>query len=155
LAALGTLSDRVARLRELAPGELSGVLDLGGNGCSQQTVDLGTLARSTTPRDICAVPGGQFGIRLRDVRRSPRALGVVDLDGRLTETIAIPNGWDWWGVARQGIVMCHEQDGLGRLRRFGGATTPLPSCPLTQDRARLLFAGAGRRTIVDEAGNRI
>ena len=156
LVALGTMSDRLARLPPVAPGELAGVLDVGGNGCSQLTIDLGTLARSGTPRDLCAAPGARFGIPLRDVRRDPQQLDVVDLDGRPSETIAVPEGWDWWGVARQGVVFCKGGvGGQGRIRRFGGATARLPSCPLTQARDGLVFAGADQKSVIDEHGRRL
>jgi hypothetical protein len=155
LASLGTMSERLARLPALAPGELHGILDIGGNGCAQETLDLATLVRTQGRRDVCAVPGAGFGIRLRDVRRNPSRLGVVDLAGRPHGTIPVPEGWDWWGVARQGVVFCRGSDGVGRLRRFRGGSTPLPSCPLTQGRQGLLFRGPGKRSIVDEAGHRL
>src|SRR5262245_12093282 len=139
LPALGTLSDRLARLPEVAPGDLAGVLDLGGSGCEQVTFDLASLESTDTPRDVCAAPGAKYGIRLRDLRRNPDELGVVDLEGRPAETVPVPAGWDWWGLARDGIVFCKGSDGPGRLRRFGGRTVPLPSCPVTQARDGLLF----------------
>jgi hypothetical protein len=155
LPALGTLSDRLARLPEVGPGELEGLLDFGGSGCEQVTLDLGTLDVTGTQRDVCAVAGAKFGVRLRDVRRNPDELGVVDLEGRPAETVPVPAGWDWWGVARDGVVFCKGSDGAGRLRRFGGGSTPLPSCPLTQARDGLVFLGRDRRSIVDQAGRRL
>ena len=155
LPALGTLSDRLARLPEVAPGDLAGLLDFGGSGCEQVTLDLATFDVTGTERDVCAVPGAKFGVRLRDVRRNPDELGVVDLEGRPAETVAVPAGWDWWGMARDGIVFCRGSDGPGRLRRFGGGSTALPSCPLTQARDGLLFLGRDRRSIVDQAGRRL
>ena len=154
LPALGTLSDRLARLPEVAPGDLAGLLDFGGSGCEQVTLDLTTFDLTSTPRDVCAVPGGRFGVRLRDVRRSPNELGVVDLAGRPAETVAVPAGWDWWGVARDGLVFCKGSGGAGRLRRYGGGSSVLPSCPLTQGRDGLLFLGRDGHSIVDAAGRR-
>jgi hypothetical protein len=154
-AALGTLSDQLARLPQVAPGDLVGLLDFGGTGCEQVTLDLATFDVTGTPRDVCAVPGARFGVPIRDVRRTPNELGVVDLAGHLAETVPVPAGWDWWGVAREGLVFCKGSDGLGTLRRFGGGSTPLPSCPLTQARDGLVFLGRDRRSIVDAAGRRL
>ena len=155
LTELGTLSDQLARLPAVAPGDLAGVLDLGGTGCEQLTLDLATFAVTGTPRDVCAAPGARYGVPVRDVRRSPSELAVVDLAGRPAETVPVPAGWDWWGVAPDGLVFCKGSDGPGRLRRFGGGSRPLPSCPLTQARDGLLFLGRDRRSIVDEAGRRL
>jgi hypothetical protein len=47
------------------------------------------------------------------------------------------------------------ESGQGRLRLFGGATTRLPSCPLTEGLDGLLFAGADQKSVIDERGRRI
>jgi hypothetical protein len=154
LASIGSLRDRLRRLPQVAPGDLEGVVDLGGTGCSRQRLDLGTLVLAATPRDICAAPGAKFGVRLRDVRRNLTTLGVIDTDGNFAENVAVPEGWEWWGLTADGLVFCDTRED-GRLRRFGGGTTSLPSCPLTLAPEGLLFAGAGRRHIVDAAGRRV
>jgi hypothetical protein len=154
LASIGSLRERLERLPEVAPGDLQGTLDLGGNGCSRQALDLGTLARTATPRDVCAAAGAKFGVRLRDLRRNPAKLGVIDTAGNFAENVAVPEGWDWWGLTADGLVFCDGRD-VGRLRRFGGGTEPLPSCPLTRAPEGLLFASADRRQLVDVSGRRV
>ena len=139
LAGVGSLRDRLERLPALAPGDLEGILDLGGDGCARERLDLGTLVRTATPRDVCAAEGAKFGVRLRDLRRNPTTLGVIDLDGNFAENVPVPQGWDWWGLTAAGIVFCNG-DERGRLRAFGGGTTSLSSCPLTVGPDGLLFA---------------
>ena len=154
LAGIGSLRDRLERLPAVAPGDLEGTIDLGGNGCSRQALNLGTLERTATRRDVCAAEGAKFGVRLRDLRRNPTTLGVIDTDGNFAENVTVPPGWDWWGLTSDGLVFCKGRDG-GRLRQFGGGSRPLPSCPLTRATQSLLFATADRRQIVDENGRRI
>ncbi len=151
LAGIGSLRDRLERLPPLAPGDLEGRVDLGGNGCSRQALNLGTLDRTATRRDVCAAEGAEFGVRLRDLRRNPAKLGVIDTDGNFAEDVTVPAGWDWWGLTADGLVFCKGRD-QGRLRKFGGGTEPLPSCPLTRAPQGLLFAAENRRRLVDGAG---
>lgn len=159
LAKLGSIRDRLERLPPIAPGDLEGTLALGGNGCSQQTLELGTLVHSATRREICIAPGGQFGVRLRDLRRNPRDLTIVNAAGRFSERVAVPDGWDWWGITTDGLVFCDTREGgrdqPGRLRVFGGGTRDLPSCPLTLGADGLLFVGPGGRSLVDAGGDRL
>jgi hypothetical protein len=105
---LGSMSERLARLPPVAPGELDGILDLGGDDCLLQTIALATLVRTGTPPGLCAAPGGRFAVRLNDL--VPRQLDVVDMSGRAAETIAVPDGWDWAGITRQGVVLCQHDD---------------------------------------------
>ncbi len=154
LQSIGSLRERLERLPEVAPGDLEGIVDLRGTGCSQQRLDLGTLVRTSTRRDVCAAPGAEFGLRLRDVRRRSSTLGVIDIDGNFAENVTIPAGWDWWGLTVDGLVFCEGSDN-GRLRRFGGGTEPLPACPLAQAPVGLLFASADGRRIVDGAGRSV
>ena len=154
LASIGSLSERLDRLPPIAPGDLEGIIDLGGNGCSRQAIQLGTLARTATPRDVCAAEGAAFGVRLRDLRRNPAKLGIIDTDGNFAENVAVPEGWDWWGLTREGLVFCKGRD-LGRLRQFGGGSEPLPSCPITRAPEGLLFVNADRRQLVDASGGRV
>jgi hypothetical protein len=153
LPSIGSLRERLDRLPPIAPGDLEGVVDLGGEGCSQQRLDLGTLVRTATSRDVCAAPGARFGVRLRDVRRGPPTLAVLDIDGNFSEYISVPGGWEWWGLTKEGIVFCDRRQ--GRLRRFGGGTTRLPSCPIAQGPSGPLFAAAGRRRLIDAAGRSV
>jgi hypothetical protein len=155
LAGLGSLADRLARLPAVAPGELAGVLYTAG--CPPATLDLDTLETATPPGEVCAAPGARFGVRLSDLEETDRELSVVDLNGRPVETVLAPDGWDVFGLARQGIVFCRadERPG-GRLRRFGGGTVRLPSCPLARTRAGLLlYPGADGRSVIDERGRRV
>ena len=145
LASVGSFRDRLERLPAVAPGDLEGVLDLGGDGCARERLDLGTLVRTATPRDVCAAEGAKFGVRLRDLRRNPRTLGVIDTDGNFSENVPVPQGWDWWGLTAAGIVFC-DGDARGRLRAFGGGTTQLSSCPLTVGASGLLFASADKKS---------
>ena len=103
---------------------------------------------------MCAAEGAKFGVRLRDLRRNPGTLGVIDTDGNFVENVPVPRGWDWWGLTAAGIVFC-DGDERGRLRAFRGSTTPLSSCPLTVGPSGLLFASADRREIVDGDGRRV
>lgn len=157
LPVLGSYADRLARLPPVAPGELAGVLDVGADDCSPDQVDLGTLERVSTHTDICAAPGAKFGIRNREV--TDFQVIVRDLDGRQVEAVAVPSGWFFSGFTRQGIVFCDDRGDAhahGRLRRFLGPTTRLPSCPLTQTRdGRLLFASADGRSVIDERRRRV
>jgi hypothetical protein len=154
LASIGSFRDRLERLPPVAPGDLEGVLDLGGDGCARDRLDLGALVRTATPRDVCAAEGARFGVRLRDLRRNPGTLGVIDTDGNFVENVPVPQGWDWWGLTAAGIIFC-DGDERGRLRAFRGGTTPLSSCPLTVGPSGLLFASADRRAIVDGDGRRV
>jgi hypothetical protein len=106
---------------------------------------------------VCAAPGARFGVRYGDLQGDNRELPVVDLDGTPVETVHAPEGWEYYGLAQQGIVFCRGDDRPeGRLRRFRGGTTLLPSCPLTQTRAGLmLFPGGDGRSVIDERGRRI
>src|SRR3954462_15926959 len=155
LAGLGSLADRLARLPAVAPGELAGVLYIGG--CPTAILDLATLETATPPGDVCAPPGARFGLRYGDRQGDNRELPVVDLDGKPVETVQAPDGWDYIGLAQQGILFCRGDDGQeGRLRRFRGGTTRLRSCPLTQTRAGLmLFPGRDGRSVIDERGRRV
>src|SRR6478735_9284968 len=55
LPTLGSISDQLARLPAVAPGELVGVLDVVAPGdCSPDQVDLGTFERTVTNPDACA-----------------------------------------------------------------------------------------------------
>jgi hypothetical protein len=156
LPTLGSVSDQLARLPPVAPGELAGVLDVSADHCSPDQVDLGTLERVSTPPDICAAPGATYGFRAGGYPDDQ--VDVVDLDGRPVEAVAVPSGWYFGGVTREGIVFCIE-DGRAtraRLRRFLGATTRLPSCPVGQTGdGRPLFASADGRSVFDERGHRI
>ena len=156
LAGLGSLAERLARLPAVAPGELDGVLYIGGV-CPTAILDLATLETATPPGDVCAAPGARFGIRYGDLQGDNRELPVVDLDGKPVETVHAPDGWEYSGLAQQGILFCRGDDGAeGRLRRFRGGTTRLPSCPLTQTRAGLmLFPGGDGRSVIDERGRRV
>jgi hypothetical protein len=157
LPTLGSISDQLARLPPVVPGELAGVLDLGTADCSPDHVDLSTLERASTHADICAAPGAKFGIRKREA--TDEEVIVRDLDGRRIEAVGVPSGWFFSGFTRQGIVFCDDGGDAhahGRLRRFLGSTTRLPSCPLTQTRdGRLLFASADHRSVIDERGRRV
>lgn len=152
-AGLGGLADRLARLPAVASGELAGVLYVGGS-CPPATLDLGTLETTRPGTEVCAAPGARFGVRLSDLQATDRVLPVVDLDGRPVETVRAPDGWDFWELAQEGIVVCREtQTFEGRLLRFGGGTTRLPSCPLARTRAGLmLYAGPDGQSVVDERG---
>jgi hypothetical protein len=153
---LGTLSERLARLPSIAPGELAGVLEVRTGECSPATIDLGTLEMSARRADVCAAPGARFGVRLLDIEADRRNIAVFDLDGRPIETVAVPAGWLFYHFARRGIVLCDDEGRQGRLRRFRGGTTRLPSCPLGETRdGLLLFPGAHRRSVIDERGRRI
>ena len=157
LPTLGSISDQLARLPAVAPGELVGVLDVVDTGdCSPDQVDLGTFERTFTNPDACAAPGAKYGFRGGDYPEDQ--VDVVDLDGRPVETVAVPSGWYFAGVTREGIVFCIDDGGAtrARLRRFLGTTTRLPSCPVgrTGD-GRLLFASADGRSVFDERGHRI
>jgi hypothetical protein len=155
LSGLGSLADRLARLPAVAPGELAGVLYLAG--CPPATLDLNTLETARPPGEVCAAPGARFGVRLSDLQMSDRELPIVDLDGRPAETVRAPDGWDFVDLARQGVVFCRDADRPeGRLRRFGGGTTRLPSCPLARTRAGLmLYPGGDKRSVIDERGRRV
>jgi hypothetical protein len=156
LPTLGTFWDQLARLPAVAPGELAGVLDVFADDCSPDRIDLGTFERAATHTDTCAAPGAKYGIRSGDEPESQ--VEVVDLDGRPVETVAVPRGWWFSGVTREGIVFCIDEDGAtrARLRRFRSSTTRrLPSCPLSTRDGRLLFASADRRSLIDERGRRI
>ena len=156
LPTLGSVSDQLARLPAVAPGELAGVLDVSADHCSPDHVDLGTLERVSTPPDICAASGGKYGYRAGQYPEDQ--VDVVDLDGRPVETVAVPSGWFFAGVTREGIVFCTDDGGAtrARLRRFLGTTTRLPSCPVGQTGdGRPLFASADYRSVVDERGHRI
>jgi len=157
LPTLGSISDQLARLPAVAPGELVGVLDVVAPGdCSPDQVDLGTFERTVTNPDACAELGAKYGYRGGDFPDDE--VDVVDLDGRAVETVAVPSGWHFAGVTREGIVFCIDDGGAtrARLRRFLGTTTRLPSCPVgrTGD-GRLLFASADGRSVFDERGHRI
>jgi hypothetical protein len=157
LPTLGSISDQFARLPAVAPGELVGVLDVvDTGGCSPDQVDLGTFERTFTHPDACAAPGAKYGFRGGDFPEDE--VDVVDLDGRAVETVAVPSGWSFWGLTREGIVLCIDDGGAtrARLRRFLGTTTRLPSCPVgrTGD-GRPLFASADGRSVFDERGHRI
>jgi hypothetical protein len=156
LPTLGSISDQLARLPAVAPGELAGVLDVSVDHCSSDQVDLGTLERASPPPDTCASPGAKYGYRGGDWPEDQ--VEVVDLDGRPVETVAVPSGWFFAGVTREGIVFCIEDGGAtrARLRRFLGTTKRLPSCPAgrTGD-GRPLFASADGRSVFDERGHRL
>jgi hypothetical protein len=154
---LGSFSDQLARLPAVAPGELAGVLDVYADDCSPDQVDLGTFERASTHTDTCAAPGGKYGFRAGEYPE--QQVDVVDLAGRPVESVPVPSGWFFGGLTREGIVFCFD-DGeapRARLRRFLGTTTRrLPSCPLGRTRdGRLLFAGADRRSLIDERGRRL
>ncbi len=156
LPTLGSISDQLARLPAVAPGELAGVLDVSVDHCSPDQVDLGTLERVSTPPGICAAPGAKYGFRAGDYGEDQ--VHVVDLDGRPVETAVVPSGWFFSGATREGIVFCIEDGGAtrARLRRFLGTTTRLPSCPAGQTGdGRPLFASADGRSVFDERGHRI
>jgi hypothetical protein len=157
LPTLGSISDQLARLPAVAPGELVGVLDVFAGDCSPDQVDLGTFERASAHTEICAAPGAKYGFRGGDDFPEDQ-VDVVDLDGRAVETVAVPSGWHLWGVARDGVVFCVDDRGTtrARLRRFLGTTTRLPSCPVGKTRdGRLLFASADYRSLIDERGRRI
>src|SRR4029077_405274 len=100
--------------------------------------------------------GAKYGFRVGDYPEDQ--VDVVDLEGRRVETVAVPSGWFFSGVTREGIVFCIDDGGAtrARLRRFLGTTTRLPSCPVgrTGD-GRPLFASADYRSVIDERGYRI
>lgn len=154
-APLGTMSERLARLAPVPPGELAGTLHFADDaGCWQLTIDLATLMRSTPPGGVCFATGGRRGVY--DLYDDPRPTRVVDLDGRTTETIAVPDGWGLWTIARDGLVFCNYfLAGPARIWRFGRAWAPLPDCPVAKGQDGLLFAGPRRRSIVDERGRRV
>ena len=156
LPTLGSISDQLARLPAVAPGELAGVLDVGAEDCSPDHVDLRTFERASTHADNCAAPGAKFGIRYREV--TDDEVIVRDLHGRQADAVAVPSGWFFSGFTREGLVFCIDDGGAtrARLRRFLGTTTRLPSCPLGHTRdGRLLFASADSRSLIDERGHRI
>jgi hypothetical protein len=158
LAGLGSLADRLARLPAVAPGELAGVLYIAG--CPPTVLDLATLETRTAPTEkVCAALGARFGIRFSELQAAGpfRAIPVVDLNGKPVETVHAPDGWDFFGLARQGLVFCRDADPPeGRLRRFRGRTTRLPSCPLGQTRAGLmLYPGGDGRSVIDERGRQV
>src|SRR6185312_13786032 len=66
----------------------------------------------------------------------------------------LPTGARLIELRREGLVFCTPSRHAGRLRRFGGGTEVLPGCPLNLG-GPLLFAGPGRRSIVDAGGHRI
>lgn len=154
LPKLGSISDQLERLPEVAPGELAGVLDVYSDDCSPDQVDLGTLERAATHTDTCTSPGAKYGTRGSDDHETQ--VDVVDLDGRPVETVAVPSGWFFAGLTREGIVFCDGEATGARLRRFLGTSRRLPSCPLgrTAD-GGLLFAGADNRSLIDERGRRV
>jgi hypothetical protein len=154
-ASLGTMSERLARLPAVAPGNLTGLLDFADHdGCWQRTINLATLESGGVPPGICVPVGGSYG-----QRRPGDDVGgihIVDRSGRLTETVAPPEGLSLWGVTRGGVVFCHGfLEGPARIRRFGSGSARLPGCPLTESQNGLVFAGPGRRSILDESGRRL
>jgi hypothetical protein len=156
LPTLGSFSDQLARLPPVAPGDLAGVLHVFADDCSPDQVDLGTFAWASTDSETCTPPGGKYGARGGEGDDDP--VEVIDLDGRPVETVAVPRGWFFARVTRDGLVFCSD-DGKttrARLRRFlGGGTRRLPSCPLGDTRdGTLLFASADRRSLIDERGRR-
>ncbi len=155
LPTLGSVSDQLARLPSVTPGELAGVLGVTARDCSPDQIDLGTLERLAAATDICAAPGAKFGIR--DGELSDGQVDVVDLNGRPVETVPVPRGWFIYGLTRQGIALCDDDgDAHGWLHRFLGSTVRLPSCPRGQTRdGRLLFVSADRRSLIDERGRRV
>ncbi len=155
-ARLGTMSERLARLPAVPPGELAGTLGFADdNGCWQLTLDLATLRTSAPPGGVCFATGGRAGVA--DFFGPLDPVRVVGLDGRTTDTIARPDGWDVWGVTRDGIVFCNFAAGdAARIRRFGRTWAPLPACPIANGRDGLLFRGGPKgRSIVDERGRRV
>jgi hypothetical protein len=153
-AGLGSLSDRLARLPELRPGELHGTLVVRGDDCSWQRIALATLRSTRSSVAVCAEPGAAFGIPPLPPANTPvNDLPVVDLAGRPTEVIHLPRDLDRVMLVREGLVFCPRGLRSGRLRRFGGRAEVLPGCPVGLD--PLLFAGPGRRSIVDRRGHRI
>src|SRR5689334_21128431 len=113
---LGSVSEQLARLPLVEPGELAGVLDVANEKhCSLAQVDLGTLSRRSTRTNICSAPGARCGIR--DGGVSDTQVDGVDLDGRRVETVPVPRGWFFSGLTRRGIVFCDDGgDAHGRLR---------------------------------------
>jgi hypothetical protein len=156
-ASLATMSERLARLPDVAPGALLGVLHFRGDeGCAGQTVDLATMGWSSPPPGLCVAAGGRFGIRMSELEDEARRIRVRDLDGRVTEAVTPPEEWGLWGVARDGLIFCAGfGSGPARIRRFGGGSAPLPDCPIAQGPDGLLFPGPARASILDETGRRV
>ncbi len=155
---LGSLGDQLRRLPPLAPGDLQGVLYIASSNCTRQAIDLRTLAIRPVAGRPC--PAGCV--------TAPRGCVVLRPQGGLGPQILLPDDprkvdellrhqWLDWGVTPDGRVQCATDfPKHARLRRPDGRVMPLPSCPLLETAAgRLVFAEAGRRRIVDEAGRLI
>lgn len=154
---IGSISDQLARLPAVRPGQLVGVLDLVGDSCEPTTLDLATFARSESSPDVCRLAGAAFGARMVDVSPTgiPLTIAIVDTAGAVRERVKVPAGWPWWRVTAEGIVFCDLLQVRGRFRAFAGTTRRLPGCPLDATSPRLIFAGPGRRSLVDGAGRQI
>jgi hypothetical protein len=154
LVGLGSLSDRLARLPEVRLGELHGTLLALDDACRSEQLALASLRATIPTEGVCAVPGAAFGISADGDAAPPGALQVLDLHGRPTELIRVPAGMPNIQIRRDGVVFCTPFQSTGRLRRFGGGTEMLPSCPLGPGEP-MLFPGPGRRSIVDRRGRRV
>jgi hypothetical protein len=153
-AGLGSLSDRLARLPELRPGELHGTLvAVGLENCEWELLSLATLHARASATGVCAQPGALYGTQILTGGALPRDLRVLDLDGRQRRVIRVPKDLGAILLGRDGVVVCPRSLRSGRLLRFGGGTEVLRGCPISV--TPLLFAGPDRRTIVDPRGRRI
>ena len=157
---LGTINDQLARLPALRPGDLEGVLDFAPDGCSTAAIDLATLERRAFDPgvpDACGPPGSAYGVRLTDASPTgaPLALEVIDATGQALKRISVPAGWDLWGLATDGLVLCDAAGARGQLRRFTGGTERLPGCPLARSASNLVFAGKRRRSLIDADGRQL
>jgi len=155
LAGLGSLSDRLARLPEVRPGDLHGtVVSWGRDLCAWEEISLATLQARTPSAGVCTQPGALYGTQVLTGGSLPQVLQVLDLEGRQRRVIRVPKNPGAILLARDGVVFCPRSLRSGRLRRFDGGTEVLPACPLPSI-GPLLFAGPGRRSIVDRRGHRM
>ena len=134
LPTLGSISDQLARLPPVAPGDLAGVLDVADgpdvadDACAPDQIDLDTLERNATRMDVCAAPGAKFGIRAGR-KAAGDHIDILDLDGRRVETVVVPSGWAFAGMTRRGVAWLQRRRSgpAPRVRRHHRAATVVPA----------------------------
>lgn len=152
---LGSFADQVARLPELAAGELTGRLVVGGEDCSGETIELRTMRRRPLGQDprICPDLRNPVSVVLlrTDDQQNPTQVGATDRSGRELGKVWIPHGWEWFATLPDGIAVCRDWH-RARVLLFAGGARRLPSCPVGQIGTRTVLLSPDRRSLVDLHG---